>query len=254
MKNRKNLILWVSLATLLTIFLPMQVKATTEEEYPYAYVYMQKGTLNVRAEPSTSATITEKLHIGDVVEKRTITKDGWSKVITSTGKEGYVFDKYLKPATKDWRKYKIVSAEVAISKSNANRDYNIAKAAGVIDGLILKPGEKFDWFDVVGDANKEKGYKLATMYKNRKSVLAYGGGVCQVCITLYNAINDLGIVPTEKKEHSKSPGYVREDMVDTTIAYPTKNFAFVNTCDFTITFETFAEKGESVVLAYEVLE
>ena len=233
MKNRKNLILLVSLATLLTIFLPMQVKATTEEEYPYAYVYMQKGTLNVRAEPSTSATITEKLHIGDVVEKRTITKDGWSKVITSTGKEGYVFDKYLKPATKDWRKYKIVS---------------------VIDGLILKPGEKFDWFDVVGDANKEKGYKLATMYKNRKSVLAYGGGVCQVCITLYNAINDLGIVPTEKKEHSKSPGYVREDMVDTTIAYPTKNFAFVNTCDFTITFETFAEKGESVVLAYEVLE
>ena len=82
MKNRKNLILLVSLATLLTIFLPMQVKATTEEEYPYAYVYMQKGTLNVRAEPSTSATITEKLHIGDVVEKRTITKDGWSKVIT----------------------------------------------------------------------------------------------------------------------------------------------------------------------------
>ena len=165
MKFRKtNLLLFLSTMALL-IIAPITVHATPEEEYPYAYVYMQKGTLNVRAEPSTSATITEKLHIGDVVEKRTTTKDGWSKVITSTGKEGYVFDKYLKPATKDWRKYKIVSAEVAISKSNANRDYNIAKAAGVIDGLILKTGEKFDWFDVVGDANKEKGYKLATMYK-----------------------------------------------------------------------------------------
>lgn len=267
MKFRKNnLILLVSLVTLLTVFLPMQVKATPEdlkEYYPYAYVYMSVDeiakipeedrldiTIDVMSGPSEASEVLLKLELGDVVEKRS-TKGEWTKVITKNRAEGYVQDRYLKTPKQDMTKYRLVAAAV-ITKvgSSESRNFNIAKAASKINGLHLDVEELYDWFKVVGNANKANGYKIAPVIIKKKSAEGYGGGICQESTALYNTIYDIGIEPIIIYHHTLTSSYVKKGM-DATIAYPKKNFTFKNTAGFPLMFESYAEDGQAVMLAYE---
>ena len=123
-----------------------------------------------------------------------------------------------------------------------NRGINIGLAAKAINGTILLPGEKFSYNGKVGDTTKEKGYRTGGAYVGGKVVQAYGGGICQLSSTLYNAVlyANLGIV--ERYNHSYAVGYVPAGR-DATVSYGGKDFKFENTRSYPIKIVASAKNG-----------
>lgn len=94
------------------------------------------------------------------------------------------------------------------SKSINNRKYNIFKGAGMITGTILHPGDTFSANGTLGVRNKANGWKVATAFVGGKHDKQYGGGVCQLSSTLYNAavLADMKIV--DRRNHTMPVDYV----------------------------------------------
>lgn len=89
-----------------------------------------------------------------------------------------------------------------------NRSRNIEIAAKALDECLIKPGSIFSFNDRVGLRTPEKGYKQALTLTSEGPVMDWGGGVCQVSTTLYNAalLADLSVV--ERSAHYQPPNYV----------------------------------------------
>lgn len=102
------------------------------------------------------------------------------------------------------------------SKSIKNRKYNICKGAKLISGTILHPGDTFSANGTLGVRNKDNGWKVATAYVAGSHEKQYGGGVCQLSSTLYNAavMADMKIV--DRRNHSMPVDYVSKGL-DATI-------------------------------------
>ncbi len=125
---------------------------------------------------------------------------------------------------------------------NANRSHNIELAAKTINGTILMPGEIFSYNGILGNTNKEKGYKVGTAYVGGKVVESYGGGICQVSSTLYNSVLYANLEIVERHNHSYVVNYVPAGR-DATVAYGGKNFRFKNTRNYPIKIVANAKNG-----------
>ena len=128
----------------------------------------------------------------------------------------------------------------------ANRVFNICKAADMIDGVTLAPGEEFDMNASLGDRNKNNGWRTAAAIKEGAYVQEYGGGVCQVSTTLYNAVLMADLEVTERKHHSWPLGYVDIGR-DATISTDGPNFKFRNTQEVPVTIAAAADTGAKTV-------
>ncbi len=126
--------------------------------------------------------------------------------------------------------------------SATNRSTNISLVASTINGKVLLPGETFSFNTIVGNTTKEKGYKLATSYINGKMAQDYGGGVCQVNTTLYNAVLRANLEVLERRNHSYIVSYV-DIGTDATIAYPTTDFKFKNNRNYAVKIVASAKNG-----------
>ncbi len=114
-----------------------------------------------------------------------------------------------------------------------NRAFNVEKAADAINKQVIKPGESWSFNEVVGDRTEKNGWKEANgIFGGDKLTLQFGGGVCQVSTTLYNAV--LKAFPyieiVERQRHSIPSTYV--DMgLDATVDTNHIDFIFKNTSD-----------------------
>ncbi len=124
------------------------------------------------------------------------------------------------------------------SSSSAARCANIENATGFINGSVVYPGEEFSVYDVIGPTDETNGYELAGAYENGTTVEAYGGGVCQVSSTLYNAVLYAELEVTQRSNHSMIVTYV-DPARDAAIAGDYKNFKFVNNTDAPIYIEGY---------------
>lgn len=111
--------------------------------------------------------------------------------------------------------------------SSAARCTNISVAAGKINGTVLYPGEEFSVGQTINPLDKANGYELAGAYENGQTVQAYGGGVCQVSTTLYNALLLAEIEISQRSNHSMIVTYVPPSQ-DAAIAGDYKDLKFVN--------------------------
>lgn len=117
------------------------------------------------------------------------------------------------------------------SDSIANREFNVAKAASTINGLLIPPGETFSFNNYVGDISAETGYKQAYVIKDGKTVLGDGGGVCQVSSTLFRAALAAGLPIDERLAHAYRVHYYEEKSqvgLDATVFAPDVDFKFKN--------------------------
>lgn len=130
------------------------------------------------------------------------------------------------------------------STSAAGRCTNISVAAGLIDGTILYPGDEFSVGQTIGPIDASNGYQLAGAYENGTTVQAYGGGVCQVSSTLYNAVIRAELEVTQRSNHSMVVSYVQPSM-DAAIAGDYKDFKFVNNTDAPVYIEGYTS-GKNV--------
>ena len=73
---------------------------------------------------------------------------------------------------------------------------------------MIDAGEEFSFNGTVGARTADNGFKPAKIIENGKFVQGYGGGVCQVSTTLYNAAVLSGLEVTEYHPHSLQVSYV----------------------------------------------
>lgn len=96
----------------------------------------------------------------------------------------------------------------AYSGSTKNRRKNIEKGAKILTGTILHPDEEFSMNDCLGVRNKANGWYLAGAYQSGDTVQEYGGGVCQISTTLYNAALKADMTITDRRNHSMPVHYI----------------------------------------------
>ena len=138
----------------------------------------------------------------------------------SVGGKDYYSTKMSKAKTKS---KKIAKVSMVSYSSGKNRNHNLYLCCKKINGTVLKPGQTFNWFRVVGPASASRGYRKATIFigKNKKGE-GYGGGVCQVSSTLYQAALETGCRVLERHEHSQPVSYCKKGK-DATVTYGVNN-------------------------------
>lgn len=97
---------------------------------------------------------------------------------------------------------RIATFTTHFSSSNAPRVNNIQTLARALDGTLIPPGGVFSFNDVVGPRTAEKGYREAGTIVNGQIVPTLGGGICQVCTTLFNSVFLAGLPVEERSNHS----------------------------------------------------
>ena len=137
----------------------------------------------------------------------------------------------------------------AKSPHNASgRVFNIQKAAGLIDGVTLQPGEEFDMNATLGPRNGETGWRTAAGIRDGKYEQEYGGGVCQVSTTLFNAVMMADLEITDRRPHSWPLSYVPIGR-DATISTGGPNFKFVNSSESEVVIVAQTTKDKKVTVS-----
>lgn len=129
---------------------------------------------------------------------------------------------------------------------NQNRSQNISLAARNINAILLHPGEVFSFNKYVGERLSEFGYKEAPVFIDGKLVLDWGGGVCQVSSTLYNAVLLADMKIEERTSHFHPPSYVPLGQ-DAAVADNLLDFKFKNTTDNNIYITCEVSNQEIIV-------
>ncbi len=132
-----------------------------------------------------------------------------------------------------------------------NRNHNMTLACQTINEAIVLPQEEFNWESYIGPADASQGYKEAGVIYNGQSTSGYGGGICQVSSTLYNACLKANLEITERHSHSKPVGYVPLNM-DATVSYQTSNYRFINNTNTPLAIRAWTENGSLTVELYQI--
>ena len=122
------------------------------------------------------------------------------------------------------------------------RDDNIKLACKILSGTIIKSGEEFSLWDVIGCPSKETGYEKAKSFTSDGEVIqSYGGGICQLSTTIYNAALKVdGLDITERHEHSREVPYI-EDGKDAAVSYGNTDLKFKNNLDYDVRIDAEVE-------------
>ncbi|MGI6204414.1 MAG: VanW family protein [Anaerovoracaceae bacterium] len=120
--------------------------------------------------------------------------------------------------------------QTSYSGSTYGRCKNIENGASILNGTIVEPGEEFSMYKTVTPFSPENGYYLAGTIVGEKHIDDYGGGICQVSTTLYNAVIRSELKVTERHNHSLMIGYVPVS-ADASIASENFDFKFKNNKD-----------------------
>ena len=135
------------------------------------------------------------------------------------------------------------------SSSAAGRAKNVKNGAELINGSVIYPGEQFSVYEAVSPFDAEHGYELAGSYENGTTVQTYGGGICQVSTTLYNAVILSELQVDERYNHSMIVNYVKPSM-DAAIAGTSKDLKFTNDTDAPIYIEGYTSGGQIYFTIY----
>jgi vancomycin resistance protein YoaR len=126
------------------------------------------------------------------------------------------------------------------------RVHNIRLASSLLDGILLEPGGEFSFNKTVGKTGSEQGYQPAPVIIAGEIVEGFGGGVCQVSSTLYNAVLLAGLQVVARTGHSLAVGYVPPGR-DAAVAYGWQDLKFRNSLEHGIWIRTFV-KGERLTV------
>ncbi len=145
---------------------------------------------------------------------------------------------------------------------------NVETGTSRLNGIVLQPGEELAADETMGPYDEEHGYTLGNSYTGSQVEQTYGGGVCQVTSTLYNAVLYAELEVVERHNHSMLVTYV-DPSRDAAVATGSMEFRIKNNYDdpiyisgeidsednltFTIYGKDTREEGRSVDFESEVL-
>jgi vancomycin resistance protein YoaR len=134
----------------------------------------------------------------------------------------------------------------AVADSNSDRNTNLRLACEAINGMILFPGQVFSYNSALGERTPERGYKLGPSYSGNKTVMTYGGGICQVSSALYYCTLVAEMETLVRKNHGFAPAYIPLGM-DAAVSWGYLDFRFRNTSNYPIRIDATADRGSVTV-------
>lgn len=145
----------------------------------------------------------------------------------------------------------IGSYTTRFNPGNVNRTTNMELSSKAIHNLVMLPGEKFSFNEVVGERTEERGYKTANVIVRGEYTEGIGGGICQVSSTLYNSTDRAGLKMLSVVHHSADVDYVPKGR-DATVSWGGPDFRFQNNLDAPILLRIFINNGKLTANVYTV--
>ena len=177
----------------------------TPETYGYSFNLARAKELLAEAEPGSSFGIPMML-----VEPAVLSDDLSGKMYRD------VLGSFETPTTDD-----------------ENRNSNLKLACAAIDGMVLEPGDIFDYNVALGERTEEAGYKGAAAYADGQTVSQIGGGICQVSSTLYYCTLEADLKIIKRSPHSYVSNYMPMGM-DAAVSWGGPEFIFQNNTNYPI--------------------
>jgi vancomycin resistance protein YoaR len=111
------------------------------------------------------------------------------------------------------------------------RNINQSRAAALIDGYLVKPGETFSFNDTVGERTRANGFTDGFVINGGVFKEELGGGVSQTVTTLYNAAFFAGM---DDVEHHPHAFYIDRYPVgrEATVYYGSLDLRFKNSTEY----------------------
>ncbi|WP_300645353.1 VanW family protein [Nocardioides sp.] len=144
-------------------------------------------------------------------------------------------------STKEARSWKIRERVSTFTTEYPHADYrntNIGRAAELVNGTVLAPGETFSMNDIVGERTRENGFTEGFVISDGILREDLGGGVSQLATTLFNAMFFAGLEDVEHKPHSF---YIDRYPVgrEATVAWGVLDLRFRNDTDHGVLVQSF---------------
>jgi vancomycin resistance protein YoaR len=113
----------------------------------------------------------------------------------------------------------------------AARQHNVDITTDYATDVILAPGQEYNFLEIVGPRTPERGYLEAKgIVGPGKLEDVFGGGICQVSTTIFNAAFFAGLEITERRNHSIYIDHYPKGR-DATVSDVSPNLRFVNDTD-----------------------
>lgn len=126
-----------------------------------------------------------------------------------------------------------------------NKVTNLRLAAERIDKIVIKPGETFSLWKLVGRPTSKKGYLPGMLLSNGEVIEGVGGGLCQMANLLYWMALHSPLTVTERYRHSfdafPDSGRVLPFASGATIFYNYVDLQFRNDTDTDIEFHVWVD-------------
>lgn len=124
-------------------------------------------------------------------------------------------------------------------KLQVNKVTNLKLASEKIDGIIIKPGETFSFWKLVGKPSKKKGYLDGlVIVKGAGKSSGTGGGLCQLANLIHYLVLHTPLQVTELNHHSDAlfPDYKRRVPfgTGTSVSYKSVDYRFKNNLEYPV--------------------
>lgn len=140
---------------------------------------------------------------------------------------------------------KISEFTTKLPNDTKERYSNIALACETLNESIIRSGETFSLWEILGCPTQEKGYKKAKAFTSTGKIRqSYGGGICQVSTTIYNAVLEVeGLEIIERHKHSRDVVYIKNGK-DAAVSYNTADLKFKNSLDYDVKIQAKIENNK----------
>ncbi len=126
------------------------------------------------------------------------------------------------------------------------RNVNLPRAAELIDGTVLRPGQTFSLNDAVGERTLANGFTEGYVIADGIFRKDLGGGVSQIATTTFNAMYFAGLEDVEHKPHSVYIDRYPEGR-EATVAWPSLDLKFTNTTPYGVLIKAHVRKSTPTV-------
>jgi vancomycin resistance protein YoaR len=122
------------------------------------------------------------------------------------------------------------------------RNINIGRAAELINGTLLKPGDTFSLNGIVGERTAANGFTEGIIIQGGKFKKELGGGVSQSATTTFNAMFFAGLKDIQHQPHTL---YIDRYPAgrEATVAWPSLDLKFQNDTKYGVLVQAYIVKG-----------
>ncbi len=198
-----------------------------DAQYDQATGGTTQGVQGVRFDMDEAKRLWDRAATGETVTIPLIRED---PAVTAEQLEGKLFADVLSEKS------------TTLAGSTSARINNITLAAAAMNGVVLQPGQEFDYNACLGQRTEAKGYQSAGAFSGGQHVMSIGGGICQGSSTLYYCALKANLTITVRWCHQFLVGYLPRGM-DATVSWGWPDFKFVNSRNYPIKIEAWVSGG-----------